>query len=101
MNEETKAEIDALRNGMVQGRSIEEIDKAWDHYYRLESHFERYHSADKAIMKTLGRLKQGLGWFTRDVREEMPSPYSGFGPALTSLRSYLDGGYDEKGWPKK
>ncbi|WP_299935345.1 hypothetical protein [uncultured Nitratireductor sp.] len=100
MHKDIKAEIDALRKAMVPGQPIEEIERAWDHYKRIEAHFENYHSHDKAIMQTVGRLKDGLGWFTRDVREAMPSPYLGFGVELSALRSHLDDRFSEDGWPK-
>lgn len=92
--------LDALNSEMCEGRSIEEIEKAWHHFYMVRSYFERYHSADKHIMETVRHLSEGLSTFTMRVREGALSPYGGFRVQISALRRYLDGGFGEDGWPK-
>lgn len=98
--DDAKTLLDNLNGEMREGRSIEEIEKAWHHFYMVRSYFERYHSVDKHIMETVRRLHDGLSTFTMHVRQHMPSPYEGFRVEISALRHYLDGGFGEDGWPK-
>jgi hypothetical protein len=97
---DTQALLDKLYDEMSEGRPIEEIEKAWTHFYSIESQCESYHRDDKLIMGAVEQLKSGLSTFTMHVRQGMPSPYTGFRVAISSLRDYLENDVDEDGWPK-
>lgn len=97
----SKEHIEALRAVMTEGRPIEEIEDGWSHFYSIESDFEFYYGKDKYIMGILRQLGDGLSTFTMHVRENMPSPYTGFRVHLSTLQNYLDGGFDKDGWPKR
>lgn len=98
--DDARTYLEALNHEMREGRSIDEIEKAWDHFYMVRSYFERNHCADKHIMETVSRLHDGLSTFTMHIREGALSPYGGFRVEISALRRYLDGGFGEDGWPK-
>jgi len=79
--------IDNLREAVGAAKTIEELEAAWGHFYRIEGYVERSWPNDKDIIETCRQVKIGLGYYTRDVRENMPSPYIGWHPQLTALRS--------------
>ncbi|KRQ03078.1 hypothetical protein [Bradyrhizobium manausense] len=84
--DDAKALLDKLNSEMREGRSIAEIEKAWDHFYMVRSYFEHYHSTDKPIMETVRHLSEGLSTFTAHVREGALSPYGGFRVQISALR---------------
>ncbi|HEV7601987.1 MAG TPA: hypothetical protein VGO49_17255 [Bradyrhizobium sp.] len=97
---DTQALLDKLNDEMREGRPIEEIEKAWTYFYLIRSHCETYHQDDKLIMRAVEQLLSGLSTFTMHVRQGVPSPYTGFRVAISSLRDYLENDVDDDGWPK-
>lgn len=92
--------VDDLSYAMKAAKTIDEIEESWLHFYLIESHIERTWPHDKRLMDTLRRLKSGLSQYTRDFREGLPSPYSGWRVDLSSIRSQVSPQYDKDGWPK-
>lgn len=98
--DEIFALIDNVQSAFGKARTIEEAEAAWDHFYPLEGYIERTWPDDKATTGACRRLKLGLSQYTRDVREKMPSPSSGWSVELTALRSLVAPRYDKDGWPR-
>ena len=93
--------IDNLQKAVGEAKTIEELEAAWEHFNRIEGYVERSWPNDNSIIETCRRLKQGLGYYTRDVREGMPSPYSGWHVELSALRSSVGPKYGADGYPRR
>ncbi len=91
--------IDNLASAVKSAKTIDALEDAWLHFQLIESYVERTWPDDKSTIETCRRLKAGLSQYTRDVRENMPSPYSGWMAVLSSLRSQVGPRYDKDGWP--
>ncbi|MBB6299409.1 hypothetical protein [Rhizobium leucaenae] len=91
--------IDNVQSAFGKAKTIEEAEAAWDHFHLLEGYVERTWPHERTTVDALRRLKSGLSTFTLHVRQKMPSPYSGWGVDLSSLRSHVSPKYDKDGWP--
>jgi hypothetical protein len=91
--------IDNVQSAFGKARSIEEAEAAWDHFHLLEGYVERVWPNERPTMDALRRLKSGLSTFTLHVRQEMPSPFSGWSVELTALRRLVGPRFDKDGYP--
>jgi len=91
--------IDDLQKDIGAAKNISDVEKAWEHFYRIKGYVERTWPNDKATMESCRRLKSGLSQYTLDVREGMPSPCIGWHVELTALRRLVSPRYDKDGWP--
>lgn len=93
--------VDAVGASFHSAKTDEEVSAAWDHFQALEGFVERTWPSDKHLIDDVRRLKSGLSQFSRDRRERMPSPYTGWSVQLSSIRSKVGPQFGADGYPIK
>lgn len=91
--------IENVSASFGRAKTIEEAEAAWDHFHLLEGYIERTWPHERATIETCRRLKSGLSTYTMHIRQQMPSPYTGWTVYLSSLRGHVTPKYDASGYP--